>query len=189
MATALDVVTNGLKMAGVLGINDSAEAVEGDLGLDVLQSLYDSWFESGEFGSLADVYVTADTTAEEQQRITAPSGVTITLPSTIGSSGNLRAPCLLSAVQTVINGTATSSIHEHSGWVGLNNLTLSSTAPLSSFGAAGLAACHAVHWVGLFGGNISPGTKLLADRFVSAFRTARIRAHRETLKQTETAYY
>lgn len=188
MATCRDTVKRGLQMAGVIGVTETPSADESALGLEVLQSLYDSWFESGEFGNLEDVYTATDLTAEEQKRITAPSGVTITLPATLGSGGSLRAPYLLSAVQTVIDGTVTNSIHEHSGWVSLGGLTLSSTAPLSSFGSTGLAACHSVHWCGLFGGQINPGTKLLADRFVSAFRTARNRAHRDTASVTQ-AYY
>lgn len=189
MATCRDIATRGLQMAGVLGVGEAASASEGELGMEVLQSLYDSWFESGEFGALVDVYKSANATAEEQDRITAPSGVSITLPTTVNTDGDVRAPYLLSAVQTVIDGTPTNSIHEHSGWVTLGGLTLNSPAPLSGFGAMGLAACHAVHWSGLFGGQIAPGTKLLADRFVSAFRGARVRSHRDQIQTVPQAYY
>ena len=189
MATCNDIVSLGLKQAAIIGVSDTPTADEASAGLDVLQSLYDSWFESGEFGNLEDIYSNANVTAEEQQRITAPSGVTVTLPTTIQGGNGTRAPYLLSAVQTVINGVATNSIHEHSGWAALTGLSLSDTAPLAGFGKAGLAACHAVHWTGLFGGSVAPGTKLLADRFVSAFRAARNRAHYPSQPPAVVAYY
>lgn len=177
MATCRDTITRGLQMAGVIALGDEATSSEADMGMDVFQSLYDSWFEAREFGTLEDVYKTSDATAKEQERITTPSGVVVTLPDTIGTGAAARAPYLLSSVQTVIGGAKSNFIFEHSGWVTLEGLTLNSAAPLSSFGDMGLAACLALHWTGLFGGQIPPGSKLLSDRFVAAFRTAREAAH------------
>lgn len=177
MATCRDIVTRGLQMAGVIGLDETPSASEAELGLEVLQSLYESWIESGEFGRFTDCYSATDLTAEEQQRITVPSGVTVTIPDTFGSAGTLRAPYLLGAIQTVTDGVRATSIYEHEGWVVLEGKTLSDTAPLSGFGSIGLAACHAMHWTGLFGAQISPGTQLLVARFMAAFRSARNAAH------------
>jgi len=185
MATCRDIVTLGLKQARVIGVNDTPTAGEAEAGMTVLQSLYRSWFDSGEFGFLNDVYKAEDYAAEEQDRITAETGVTITLPTTLSDSsdtygdgtGQRRAPYELAGIAVVQDSAELSYIWDGSAWVELNSLTLSSTAPLAKYGEAGLAAFFALHYAETFGAPIGPGTKKLADRFISAMRTRRNRAN------------
>lgn len=185
MATCRDIVTLGLKQARVIGVNATPTASEADVGMTVLQSLYRSWFDSGEFGFLNDVYKAENYTAEEQDRITAETGVTVTLPTTLSDSsdtygdgtGQRRAPYELAGVAVVQDGAELSYIWDGSAWVELNSLTLNSTAPLAKYGEAGLAAYFGMHYAEAFGAQIGPGTKKLADRFISAMRTRRNRAN------------
>ena len=185
MATCRDIVTLGLKQARVVGVSDTPSASEADVGMTVLQSLYRSWFDSGEFGRLTDVYKAADYTAQEQERITAETGVTVTLPTTYSitsgkygdGTGQRRAPYELAAIAVVKDGAELSYIWDGSAWIELNSLALGDNAPLAKYNEAGLSAFYALHYAETFGAQIGPGTKKLADRFISAMRTRRNRAN------------
>ncbi len=181
MATCRDIVTKGLKMAKVVGVNATPTASEADLGMDVLQSLYRFWFSSGEFGRMNEVYKEVDYTAKEQDRVTATTGVVITRPVTYQDGSDSygdgakarRAPFELAAIEIVQDGAVSSYIWERTAWIELNNLSLNANAPLSHYGDMGLAACFSMHYAETFGAQIGAGQKRLADRFVSAFRIRR----------------
>lgn len=182
--TCRDIITLGLRQAKVIGLTRTPKAHESDIGLDVLQSLYRGWFGAGEFGVLNDVYKAADYTALEQDRVTAETGVTITLPTTYEAvsdaygdvAGQRRAPRELSAIEIIQDGSVLSYIWERTGWVEINSLTLDANAPLEHYGKGGLAACFAMHYADTFGTQIGAGTKRLADLFKVSMRTRRVSA-------------
>ena len=54
--TCRDVVTLDLKQAKLIPVDEVPEDAEASVGMEVLQSLYDSWFTAGEFGVFNPYY-------------------------------------------------------------------------------------------------------------------------------------
>lgn len=165
MATVRDIVTLALKQGRVLGLNATPTSTEASAGLTAFQLLLDSWVANGMFGRLTDVYKTADYTAEEGERVIAPTAITVTFPTTVEGDEGDRAPRDLAIIETVLNGTRAVKVYDRTGWVSLLGLTLDSAAPFAGRGESGLAACVARHFCEMFGREIGPNTANLAANF------------------------
>jgi hypothetical protein len=185
MATCLDIITHALKLTKVLPSGGTPSAAETADGLACLQSLYDGFVSGGMFGKLTDLYLTEDTDAQEGYRYYVPAGITLTaatndyVPTTgdfyserdYGSEcvGDTRQPRDLAIYESLTStGTRTVKLYDRTAWVDLLDLASTDTAPLSSRGAMGLAACLATAGAfnDMFGGEIGPGVQILANQFV-----------------------
>lgn len=155
MTTCRDIITLGLQLGRVVGVNRTPRASEAATGLDVLQGMYDGFFANGMFGRLTDVFKDANYTAKEGERI-YNDGVTITIPTTITDDGDERAPRDLSAIVVIASGVATNRVYSQGAWRNCSALTLDSDAPLAERDKAGLAALFAMYFVEAFGGELSP---------------------------------
>jgi hypothetical protein len=171
MATCLDIITYAMKLAKILPSGGTPSAAETEDGLACLQSLYDGFVTGGMFGELEDVYLDADDTAEEGKRYYVPSGVTLTDATSeyIDAYGDTRQPRDLAIYESLTSaGVRAVKLYDRTEWVDLLDLATTDVAPLSGRGAMGLAACLATAgaFIDMFGGEIGPGTALLAGQFV-----------------------
>ena len=162
MPTCQDVVSHALRLGGVVGIDDIAEAGEGLFAQAELLGMFTGWFEQGMFGTLTDVTKTAAYTANEFERVNAATGITVTLPLTI-TNDNARAPYDLAAIMVVQDGAAAQWIYDRA-WVRLDTLGLTSICPLSARNMAGLAACLALR-ITPFDNKLDPRTNKNAVDF------------------------
>jgi hypothetical protein len=169
MTTCRDVILYALKQAKILAPGSEPEAEEVTDGLVAFQSLLDGWVASGMFGRLNDRYKSADYTAQPGERVTAPAGVTITIPDTVTDceEGGSRAPRDLALIETIVDGTRTLKIWDRTGWVSLLGLATNDLAPLASRGAWGLAAVLATSgaFAAMFGGEPSADVRQAARAF------------------------
>jgi len=172
MPTCRDIITYALRQAKVLASGEELSDEEAADGMVALQSLYDLWLSSGMFGRLTDVYASADYEAKERERVTAPSGVAVTIPASVTDdcSGSTRAPWDLSIIETVVDGVRLVKLYDRTAWVDLLDLELSDEAPLASRSAFGLAAALATSgaFLTMFAGQISRETTALARSFTTA---------------------
>lgn len=165
MPTCRDIITRALQQATIVPLRGTPTAAEADAGLSALIGMYEGWVSDGMFGRLKDVYKTEDYTAEEGQRIYSTGG-TVTLPLTIDSGPDERAPYDLSAI----------SIHDgewhhwlwDGAWIELTGLTLDSDAPLASRDREGLSSALAAYLAEGFGGSVGPKTELRGARFLNS---------------------
>jgi hypothetical protein len=162
MPTCRDIITTAYRMANVIGAGDEPTAIEAEEGLDELQTLYDGMIASRALGALKEVYASQNMEAEEFTRVTKASGVTVTLPATIDTDNELRAPVELACVEIVGTGA---SVHENGAWVNLYGLTLDSEAPLASKGRNGLAAMLSVTLSARHGSPLPDQYVMMARRF------------------------
>lgn len=149
MTTCRDIITQALYRVKVTAVGDEPEAEIAESGLFMLQDVYDSYFASGHFGELNDVYAGADYTALENDRVVS-NGFTITRPTTFEEDGVLRTikdltPLQVDSARFIWEGA----------WTPLDGLTLSSAAPLADKGAGGLSCFLAMRWAGTFGGELT----------------------------------
>lgn len=175
MATCRSIVTGGLQLLGVYGGGEDPSAEDVATGMSALQSLFDAWVNSGMFGRLNDIYVTADYTAKEHDRVTAATGVTVTIPTVInnqscwpwGFTGSVpqRAPRDLSVIEVSQDGAGTVHLYDRHAWVVINALTLDSECPLSTRGERGLMGCLAFQLQGDFNMQAQPNVVRLASQF------------------------
>lgn len=175
MPTCRDIITHAMRQAKILAAGVDPDADELADGLVALQSLYDGWVANGMFGRLKDRYESEDYDASEGERVIAPSGVTVTFPTTIDSDAfsDERAPRDMSVIETIINGVRTVKLWDRTGWVDLLDLTENSEAPLASRGAWGLAATLAISgaFVAMFGGDPGLDVRMAALRFQNGVST------------------
>jgi hypothetical protein len=158
MTTCREILTFALKQARAINMGEDLSAEELTDGMTALQSMFDEWVANGMFGQLTDVYTTADYTANEGERVVAPAGVTVTIPTTISDCDGTRAPRDLSLIETSINGTRQVSLYDRDAWVRIEALTADTACPLARRGVAGLAACVATTFTEMFGGELGPAT-------------------------------
>jgi hypothetical protein len=83
MTTNLDVIKRALRKLGVLSSGNEPPADQASDTMEVLQSLVLELVGGGTFGRLYDVITDVDYTANENERIRAAVGITVTLPDTI----------------------------------------------------------------------------------------------------------
>lgn len=171
MATCSTIITNALKLAKVLASGESPTANETSDGLLCLQSMYDAWVTGGMFGTLEDVYLEENDTAEEGKRYFVPTGITLTAPTSIyvDADGTTRQPRDMALYESLTQaGTRTVKLYDRTDWVSMTGLTSASTAPLSARDEMGLAACLATSggFQAMFGGEITPGVIVKASGFL-----------------------
>lgn len=184
MATCLDVITHAMKLTRILPSGGAPSAAEAADGLACLQSLYDQWRTGGMFGTLQDVYLTEDATAQEGKRYYVPAGITLTAATSeyvpdqsstdygmcdYSGSADLRQPRDLALYETLTStGTHEAKLYDRTSWVNLMGLASSDTAPLSSRNAHGLAACLATSgaFMAMFGVQPDPSLIALARHFL-----------------------
>ncbi|UXO93928.1 adaptor protein [Pseudanabaena phage Pan3] len=159
MATCRDIVTRALHMAAIVPLGKDPKAAEGQLGLELLQGLYDGWFAGGMFGRLTDVYTDTAYTAKEGERVTVDGG-TLTIPDTFEDTdtGLTRAPRELAAIVEINAGNITNRVWCGGEWQECSGLTLNDEAPLSKRDAMGLSCLLALHMAEAFGTQIGPMT-------------------------------
>lgn len=158
MTTCRTIITRALQLARVVGISRDPRASESDLGMEVLQGMYDGMFAGSMFGRLEDYYATENYTAEENQRIIADNA-TITIPDVINDDGTDRTPRDLSAIAIVTDTDEINYVFSGGRWELASNLTLDSTAPLATRDAIGLASLLAIDLAAAFGKEPPPAVR------------------------------
>lgn len=170
MATCLSIITTAMKQCRILPSGGTPSAAETADGMIALQSLYDDWRTGGMFGTLDDVYLDADDTAEEGKRYYIPSGITLTAATSayVDKCGVTRQPRDMALYETFDGTTQEAKFYDRTAWVDLLDLASSDVAPLSGRNADGLAACLATSggFMDLFGAEPGPGTVALAKHFL-----------------------
>lgn len=149
MPTCSEIISSAFRKAGVRDAAATLTAVEGQVGMELLQELYDEWVSKGLFGRAADVLISADYTMEEGDRVLSNNGetdITITFPETVtdADTGEERpikdyTVCIVSDVDSTLRRVYLYDSH-YGGWTRLDSLTLDSFAPLSLRFPAGLKA-------------------------------------------------
>lgn len=175
MATCLDVVTHALKLARVIPSGTVPDADEAADGMDCLQSFYDALVHQGMFGTLEDVYLDEDDTAEEGKRYFVPTGITLTAPTSVylDSAGATRQPRDLALYESLTEaGVRTVKLYDRTAWVDMTGLALTSQAPLAGRGLIGLAATLATSaaFAAMFGdtATMNPDVRRAAMMFLGA---------------------
>jgi len=175
MATCRKIVTGGLQLLGAYAGGEDPSDDDVQTGMSALQSMFLAWVNSGMFGRLRDIYVTADYTAKEGERVTAATGVTVTVPTIInnesswpyGFCGSVpqRTPRDLALIEVSQDGAATDYLYDRNGWVTINNLGLDDECPLSERGERGLMGCVAFELAGDFNMAVQPNVARLSSQF------------------------
>lgn len=186
MATCSDIISRAFQMTGIVALGDEPTAEEAQFGLEALQSMYDAWVEDGMFGRLRDVYTTVAYEGQEQERVIAPAGVTVTWPATITSVAGDRAPRELSCIVAIVDGVQTSKVYHKGAWVTLGGLEASTVAPLADRGAFGLSAALALMIAETFQrGIVSESVARMARQFIGSI-SMKLGA---TPRASETVYF
>jgi hypothetical protein len=170
MATCLEIITYALRQCKILGMGKDPRAAETEEGMTALQSMYDEWRTGGLFGTLEDIYLDADDTAEEGKRYYVSAGFTLTAPTSeyVDSFGVTRQPRDMALYESLTStGALTAKLYDRTQWVSLLELSTSDVAPLSGRDAYGLAACLATSggFVSAFGAAPGPAVIALARHF------------------------
>lgn len=171
MATCRDVITDALKLARILAPGESPDADEAADGLNCLQSFYDALVFQGMFGTLEDIYLDSDDTAEEGKRYYVPAGITLTdATSEYVDCGVTRQPRDLALYEALSNGVRTVKLYDRTAWVDLIGLELSDTAPLALRNRIGLAAALATSaaFGAMFGDVANPDVRRAAQMFLGS---------------------
>lgn len=153
--TCLDVVSRALQMLKVLPAATQADADQAEDGMTALQGLISHMAETGSFGALTDVVLTADAEAGENERVSGAFAVT--LPAIIYDecTGETRKPidrCIVGIAADVVTVDALAVTGPQTWlydatlaeWVALHDLELSGDCPLGSRFFEGLAAMLAM---------------------------------------------
>lgn len=146
MTTISAILSRGIRMLGARPINDVASAEELAAGLEAFQDGILNLFPSTH---LTDVLISANYTANENERIIDSSGTaTITKPSTVvdAVTGATRTPHNGALIE-IASATSPSRyvyVTELAGWKALTGLALSDANPLGPQHDEGLAAMMAV---------------------------------------------
>lgn len=164
--TVQDIIRRALRRINYLKLDDEPTPSEFDTGVVALQSVYLDLIEFG--ADLTDVVVTADYSANENERIfnTSGSAVVITPPTTVEdfdvdvsvNADHLRPPRDMSVIAIA---EAVPEVHVYDAsqgaWVSVYGLSLTSTAPWSNIWSSGLTALLGVAMAEELGVNI-PGS-------------------------------
>ncbi len=152
MPTCREIIASGYRMAGVKDAAASLAALDGQVGMELLQEFYDG-ITNGLLGRMNDVIATADYTVEEFDRVLSDNGatdITITFPETVldDETGEQRpvkdlSLVIVSDLDSTLRRSYLYDSH-YGGWTRLDSLTLDDYAPLSLRFAAGLRAMVAI---------------------------------------------
>ena len=165
MATCRDIIKAAFKRARITGDVDEVLPREMDRGLQVLQDVYMGLVGSGAFGRFNDVLVTADYTAKEQDRVlvNTEDDISITYPQTVAdeaAEGGYRPPRDGAAIMTTDVYSTDIVVHiydaAYAAWTLIEELALTSYAPLSQRYRAGLEARLAVRLAEEHGVSVTP---------------------------------
>lgn len=208
MATCRSTITKALRKLGVLGAGRDPRTQDEQDCLDCLRGLYIAWIASSAFGRLAEVVVTGDLTAYENQRIIRPIGVSaeITLPDFVptysdprpydrerdvydgvfeSTDSNNRPPRDGAVIVIADQETGTIENWIYDGtiklWRQIDNLAVTDAAPLSFADPEGLAAVLAMEVADQFGADVSPFTLRVATRFITTL-TSRFSMPRQVVQ-------
>ena len=139
MATCREVIQSGYRRSGLLAFGVAMNAAQAQVGLDLLQGLYNNFIVGGMFGRATDYFYDSLTALEaaEGQRIFNKQGAVITLPAQVNDQaigGGIRAP-KDGAFIVVVNpaGLPESYLYDAglAQWQSIPGLQLSDQAPLS----------------------------------------------------------
>lgn len=159
MALVSEVIRDAWEATGALRPGQNVTGQQLDDGLKHVQAMFDGWAAGGMLGQLTEVSVTADYTANEWERVSAPAEITITIPDTIDDT---RAPYDLAMI-AVAQGSP-DSIYlfdaKSSAWTAISSLSLSDVCPLADRDRMGFAALLAERL-----GPIAPHNQKLATGF------------------------
>lgn len=183
MKTCLEIVTKALVKINQAAIGGEVDADEAQVGMDVLQSIYDEFVGSPGFNVLTDVLIDADYEAGENERIQSNGGpFTVTLPTTIEDTetGDTRAPRDFSVVVNADTGIAYVYSAFSAEWQTLSGLALTSDAPLSERSADGLASLLAARLTADFPSQVPAAVTLAGGRFLSMISMKPASSRRET---------
>lgn len=151
--TVQDIIRRALRRLNYITLDDEPTPSEFDVGLIALQSVYLDLIEFG--ADLTDVVVSADYSANENERIfnTSASPITVTPPTTVEdldvdvsvNPDHLRPPRDMSVI-AIAEGVPEIHVYDASqgAWVAVYGLSLSSNAPWSNIWSNGLTALLAV---------------------------------------------
>lgn len=164
MPTCREIIASGYRMAGAKDAAAALAALDGTVGMELLQEFYDG-LTNGLLGRMKDVVVTEDYTVEEFDRVlsdNADTDITITFPETVtdADTGEERpvrdlALVIVSDLDSTLRRSYLYDSH-YGGWNRLDSLTLDDYAPLSLRFAAGLRAMVAIKRQAEDGFNPSP---------------------------------
>lgn len=145
MSTVRDIATRAARWVALVDGQVPLDASIASQALFALQALYGDLITRG--ADLTDVYKSADYTANENERVTNSTSITVTLPSTITDvdTQTTRPPRDFSTV-VVVGSTPATYVYDANlaAWVHIEGLTLNSAAPWSAFLGQSLAAMLAV---------------------------------------------
>lgn len=168
--TVREIITNALRQLGALAGGREPKAADATLGLQTLQAMLLTLPEFSR--SLARVRVSANYTAEENQRIfnTSGSPITITLPDAVEDTDDEipddseRPP--KNGAMVAESSATTAKVYVYveylASWMQLTNLTLDSDNPLGPEHDEGLAAMLAVRLQPYFRTPLEPAVAVLA---------------------------
>jgi hypothetical protein len=173
MTTNLDIIKRAMKKLHVL--SSRAEPSEGQAfdGLAQLKCLVFELIGQGSLGRLNDVLATSDYTAREFDRVSYPTGVTITLPTSLSASndtwdygftdidynanlcgnwtGNDRPPLDRTPIVKINSTTGIATYYVwcayKAAWVDITTITEQSDFPFAVYLEDGFAALLAERWV------------------------------------------
>lgn len=203
MHTVGDVIRLSLKKLGVLRSGGEPTSSDAADGLASLASWYQECISKGTFGRVGNVVVTqaGEATAYPNVHVNEMvSGVTINLPDTVpynfwytwrpcrdygwglnvplGGDPSMVVPRDKSVIQVTskLNDERATYIYDATvqRWMRIDNLTLTSEAPLSARGYDGLASVLAVRLIDLFGAELVTPTTIQA---ANSYRTALVTNH------------
>lgn len=147
MATCDELVRGAFRRAGISRDLAEVRPREMERGLQVYQDLLLELIAGGAFGRFNDVLVDDDYAAEEQDRIlvTTEDPVTVTMPETVTpEDGEERAPLDGSVIMVTDVASTTRRTYvydaDYAAWTLIEDLALSSFAPLSIRYRSGLEA-------------------------------------------------
>lgn len=149
MTTCRDAITRALRFLSVVSEGQpAANAYDAQNGLEALKNVYLEFISGGRFGPIADVRVSADYTANENERVIKTTTLTVTLPTAITTVDDCgtsvtRAPYDRSVV---IEAAAYTHLYDAdlAAWQTIETLTLDSDLPLGRRYFLDLAALIAV---------------------------------------------
>lgn len=165
MATCRDIITRAYQMSGIYGVGEAPDAASMTAGLGVLQSIYDRIVDNR---SWTPVVGSGTVVAEEGQRITGASAVTLPTSLVDDVTGEDRPPHDIAMVQYDTGAGFVTYASDRGEWVALDGLTESDEAPFSGRNKEGLSALVAVEMAETYpGAAVGPVTIGKARRWQS----------------------
>lgn len=186
MVTCRDTIQTALQMARVVALGEEPSASELDAGMTALQGMFERWIAAGMFGRLTDRYETTDVEADERDRLWVSDGTGETVPAmTLPTTVDDRKPRDLTIIER-FNGNRSVSLWDRDQWVELLDLTPESLTPLAGRGRTGIAACLAMEFVEMFGGDTITAS---VARMAASFRVSLATKLGTTQDASEAAYF